>query len=910
MAGVGDGVEEPLLLSQLLAENAQLKTRVGIPEHERVLHDVLQEQLQRFFGDVKRTLEAVMSQGCAEGEVHAGGGSQQVLALVEAMRVLGTQNEELLQQMNEMQAQRVVSLNGQVEALGQERDMLRHRVIQLEEEVAAATAAAVVPNDAQLQEEEQQPQPAPALLAELRSLRAFDALLRHKLNEMQSRSEAATAEAEKLVKDGVDASLVVPRLLERVEELRVTLHRVEAERELLRLQVQESQGRESVQHALREARLEDELELGRATIQSLLERIAALEARVAAATAEAAARTDDIAQLHSTIETLRVQQTVADETLASKRRRLEQEMVDNPDSVRRELVTFWREGREELQQLREEVQGLRAKERLLRSTQEELAQLERTRSTVTSKLVTLAEEIGRVREENQTLRAQYAGLEVERDYLRGSLAAALAHHMEAEDLQRCSETIRDAAAKSAAASSNVVADPQAIQQAMRQSQELKNEVAQLTKQKEKLHRYISLREKRIGALMAREAIHHTEVGEEKPPIAASGGACVLQALTWAELHTNDALSGMEETTTTEGSSQRRETFASMQQRIVEQEKQLEAFQKQVEELTAARDDARQQVASTQSELRATLAARESAMVELLRSNTSLTQSVEVLRSEKFQLRTSYDAAVAFTQKLSTALGGLLELLRAEAGFAASLNDALARDRAEIVELTRRTAEAWESREGEVQCVVEMLERMCGYMTQAAEQQERTHTLDDTAHLRRLMEAVQQQEARLKDVQQGFTQACREFGEGLAQRITEAQQRSDVVWKKRLGTLLEERQHLQAQLNAEKDFLVRIERSLVMNAAHQTATPATTATATASVASADTSEGGQQVLDAIDQLLAAMASQDAAVRVSEEETSEPPLAVPTTDEAAMNEEVDEEEEEETAMEARLEATESA
>ncbi|ORC86866.1 Viral A-type inclusion protein [Trypanosoma theileri] len=897
------------LLPHLIAENASLKTILGTPEHERVMQEVLREQLQRFFDDAKHTLEKALSQDVVvnndnnnnnsnnnndggneeeeekEGEeevkgkkVGGGGGVHRVTALAEALRVLGSQNEELLRQMNDIQTQRVVMLNGEIESLGRERDELQSRVVQLEEEAAAAaiTTTKTETTETSGLEESGNNKVIP-LLSELRSLRASDALLRQQMREMQERSERAAVETDKLAKDGIQASLKLPQLLEQVDQLRTSLHQVEMERDIFRMQVQEMEERENVQHSLREKQLQDELMLTNTTMQTLFTRTAALETREAEAQTVVTAHLKTIEELENTIKTLQARETAADERLASKRQRLEREIFDDPDSIRRELVTFWRDGREELQQLREEVQQLRAKERLLRTTQEKLTQMERTRSTVTSRLVTLADEVERVREENRSLRAQYVGLEVERDQLCKSLADALATHMNEDELLHCCEVIRDAAAKSAAASSSVVADPQAIQQAMRHSQELKNEVAQLTKQKEKLHRYIALREERVAALITREALQPTgndfthsnsnsnnnnNSSEMRLTTTTTSGpdGSVLQVVKWAEASVNDALTNMEEEATTESHLRRRETFASMQQRLTASEQQLEVYKKQLEEVTAARDAAQEQLLATQEEARTTLTARETAMTELLSSNTSLMQSVDALRSESHRLRECHDAAMSFAQNMSTAFVGLQELLSSEVNFAAALHHALREERAEVVELTRRTAEAWDAHEGEVQSVLHAVERMSNYIQETAEQQQRTQTLEDLAHLRRLTTSVEEQEERLKGMQESFTESCRKFAEGLAHRIAEAQKRGEVIWEKRTAVLQQERQHLQTQLGAEKDILARIERSLVLAPIVQESVPLTSSTAAVTALSSDGSEGVHQVIEAVNQLLAATTSQ--------------------------------------------------
>lgn len=853
-------VDHPGMLKHLLSENARLKALAAQPEHERILQDVLLTQLQRFFSDARQSVEDTVdktSTPCSErserreGAAGEESGVQRFSALVETLCILGTQNEELQRHMSDMQTKTVAALNEKVEALESERGSLKRRVEELEREVAAKGTTNTA--DEEL---------TPPLMAELRSLRTSEELLRQQLQNIHERGEAAVAESEKLAKDGIRATMLLPRLLESVEEVRGALKVVESERDVLRLQLQELKERQSVQHTLCEAQLREQVALSQSSVQHLLSRISVLETREAQARDEVAACMQTIERQQGIIQNLQACQGVAVETLASKRRRLESEIFDNPDSVRRDLVAFWCEGREELEQLREEVQKLRSKVQQLKPLKEKLGQLERNRSAVATRIVDLADEVSRVREENQKLRVQYSGLEVERDYLRGSLAAVISQHMQEEELSSCCAAVREAAARSAASSVSAVVDPQVIQQTMRQARELQSEVAQLGKQKEKLHRCISLREKRLAALVAREAVQCPAAAAQEARPAVENSS-VVHTVSWAEAHAVDVLSSLEEGVATESGLQRQGVLVAMQTRLDAAEQEIAVCKQQLEASDTAREEAEARYWAARAELQATLSARETAMTEMHHTNTVLLQSVEKLRSEQKQLRQSYYDLAAFTENLASALEVMLLFVQGETNLAASAGRLLLQHRSEICELTQQAADGWEMRRDDVQRVVESIDRMCEYVRQSTEQNQREQALNSVTHLRRLTDAVKQQEGRLKEMQKNFTEVCQKLGESLATRVAEAQQQAEGLWKKRLGMLQEERHRLQGQLKAEKDLLSRMECLMIPGAMTQPTLTAAEATVAHAVINPTTDapelpdQERNEVVDVINRLLAAV-----------------------------------------------------
>ncbi|KAF8299831.1 hypothetical protein TcYC6_0063940 [Trypanosoma cruzi] len=84
---------------------------------------------------------------------------------------------------------------------------------------------------------------------------------------------------------------------------------------------------------------------------------------------------------------------------------------------------------------------------------------------------------------------------------------------------------------------------------------------------EKIHRYITLHEERITALITREALLENEVTQTCNSVADNGS--VLQRVKRAEMQAFDLLTGLAEEASvhTEGGMRRRETFLGMEQRI-------------------------------------------------------------------------------------------------------------------------------------------------------------------------------------------------------------------------------------------------------------------------------------------------------------------------------------------------------
>nr|CCD13987.1 unnamed protein product [Trypanosoma congolense IL3000] len=759
--------------------------------------------------------------------------------------------------MSDVQTKTVARLNEKVEALEQERNKLQRRVWDLERGTAQTE---MVSEDL-----------APPLMAELLSLRASEEILRQQLCDSHRRVEEATAEAEKLAKEDIHAARLLSQMLETVEKAGEDLNSVEIEREVLRLQLQELQGRRSVEHTLREAQLQDLLALSQSSIQNLLLRLAAVEAREAQAHAEVAAHQETVEKQQRTIQNIPACDDTVDEVLASKRRRLESEIFDNPNSVRRELVTFWNEGREEIRRLQEEVRQLRTETQQMRPLREKLRLLERNRSTVVARLVDLADEVSRVREEKQRLRAQCSGLEVERDFLRSSLATIVSGIMQEEELSNCCAAVREAAVRSAAASASIVVDPQVFQQTLREAQELQSEVVQLSKQSEKLHRCIALREERLAALITREAVlMPRSTGQEETDTLISQGAegvppdaPVTRKITWAQAKASDVITCLEGPPATAGKQERVNMFTDLQARADAAEQQVRRYKEQLELVTRSRDDVEARLLALRTEMQTSLQEREAVMVEMHNSNTTLLQSVNTLQSGQKRLRECYDASVSFAQKLASALGALLRFVRGETNLTVSASRLVQQHRTEICKLTYRVTDAWEERKDDIQFVAESIERMCEYIAQSAEQHKREQGLKGVEHLRRLTDAVKQQEERLKDIQDKFTHTCRQLGESLANRVTESQKHADSLWAKRVGALLDERNQLQGQLMAERDLLSRIERSMMVAAATKPPeTIADTATNSSNILDgpdhdSTNEESGNQLLDVINQLHASL-----------------------------------------------------
>ena len=182
-----------------------------------------------------------------------------------------------------------------------------------------------------------------------------------------------------------------------------------------------------------------------------------------------------------------------------KRQRIEAECPEGM-STKRELLSFWIEGHDTIEELQQKLEGYTALQQDYHNVKQRLMEIESDRAACISRFTSMAEEVERLREENINLRGQCAGADSTNDILVSELSKLLDRELSRDDIRSCCATLRQAAEKAVAASASIVFDPQVALMEMRKVQELRNELLHLTQRKESLHRFLSLREARIRSL--------------------------------------------------------------------------------------------------------------------------------------------------------------------------------------------------------------------------------------------------------------------------------------------------------------------------------------------------------------------------------------------------------------------------
>lgn len=196
-----------------------------------------------------------------------------------------------------------------------------------------------------------------------------------------------------------------------------------------------------------------------------------------------------------------------------KRRRLETDATaERFNDRRRELIEFWFDGHERIELLSHELQSAAPLAEELNCVRAELLAQKRDRAISVSSVVALSEEVERLREELIQSRSRSLGLECENDILIRELSKLLASQMEVDELVAVAHAIRLAGEQAAAATTQAVVDPIALQEAIQRSHEIRQEISQLSHRRDEVLQCIQLREARLASL---DAMVSQSVSEER-----------------------------------------------------------------------------------------------------------------------------------------------------------------------------------------------------------------------------------------------------------------------------------------------------------------------------------------------------------------------------------------------------------
>lgn len=858
-------------IEELLRENTALKTRLQLSDEQRVTQEVLREQLHRFFECV-----AVHEQGSQKLLADQGQDDEKKsdapddsagvarpsfmnAAVSEVLRRMQEEKQQAEAALAELQSDTVAPLRAQLEAMETEKQQLVARVAELEMSMSST--------------------PAPPLMAELRQLRETEALLRQQLQECQASTAATVGAFRSTVENGLLAARQVPELIHAMEAIKEDVRTNQTMQAAQRVLLEEMERRHAIECEVEETYQKEEAKVLRERIADLEDEASAAAEREAAFASERGAMEAQLAAAQDAIRQLTQQHSEEQVALAQKRQRAEQDASSNPTSIRGELTKFWYEGRDRIRELERQLQTMHTAEANLRVSQGRVAQLEQRKATLLGNLAALAAEVDRRREEEKRLRAQCAGVEAERDRLLMSVARTTGSHISETELRDCCRTIREAATRVAAASATVVADPQAIEEALRRAQKLKSEVAQLQRQKDQLQRFLELHEDRVRALLEQEALLLVRDSKGGPATATSpqmgsntaikGAPEAASATTFSLpqflehirqgandvfLQNEDAAvrgvrpggkrganrhaSGGGEVSHDSSVTPHRDSFLSLHQQFVQSQERLLASHR---DLLEARNEKRRiqaELDSTRSEHAAAAATEEKARRSMEAANAALTHRTTSLTNELQELQRHYASAVTMVRTTLEGLSNVLQLYHQSELHAEKLREMVQQERRDMSDMLRREAASWSVGTGTdghtnvqeaqhsaaAERITAALRDMEAYIAEAVAETTRQATQDQTSYIGKLVKAIQQQEERVQAAKAAFEASAQAQASSLAERINAAQQQWESEWKTKYQAMEAERMQSVMQQHASVVLQRALEQAVTTPAAGTSAAP--------------------------------------------------------------------------------------
>ncbi|KAG5484971.1 hypothetical protein LSCM1_07050 [Leishmania martiniquensis] len=826
-------------IEELLRENTALKARLQLSNEQRVAQEVLREQLHSFFECV-----AAHEQACrclltdqprddkerGDAPDNGAGDAGRCLMSAAVSEVLRRMHEEKQQteaDHAQLQSNTVAPLHARLEEVEAEKQQLVARVAELEMSMSNT--------------------PAPPLMAELKQLRESEALLRQQLREGQESTRITVGAFQSSLQGGLLAAQQVPELIRAMEAIKEDVRSSQTIQAAQRVLLEEMERRHAVEREIDETYRKEEAQMLRERIATLEGEVRAAAAREAAFASERGAMEVQLAAAQDAIRQLTQQHGEEQLALAQKRRRAEQDASSNPSSIRGELTKFWYEGRDRIRELERHVQAMHKVEADLRVSQGRVAQLEQRKAALLGNLAALAAEVDRRREEEKRLRAQCAGVEAERDRLLMTVAKATGPYLSETELRDCCRTIREAATRVAAASATVVADPQAIEEALRRAQKLKSEVAQLQRQKDQLQRFLDLHEDRVRALLEQEAlllVPDSKSGgsatDRSPPTGSSttrkgaSGAGDLPLLPFLEyirqsandvfLLNEDAAARTVRPGVKRGTSSKhaypsggdgshdssvtphRDSFVSLHQQFVQSQERLLASHR---DLLDARNENRRiqaELESTRREHAAAAAAEAKVRHSMEEANAALTHRTTSLANELQELQRHYTSAVSMVRTALEGLSNVLKLYHQSEQHAEKLREMVQQERRDMSDMLRREAASWgtgadddthanahaEQHSAAAERIVAALQDMKAHISEAVAETARQAAQDKTSYIGELVKAIQQQEARVRAAKAAFEASAQAQATSLAERISAAQQQWESTWKSKYQAIEAER----------------------------------------------------------------------------------------------------------------------
>lgn len=453
-------------VEELGRENAALRLKLELTPSERLLQETLSKDIQQF---VEGSVKEVSAFGNVPAEVeHAHN----------ALTEMCTQNLRLEEKISALEREIVP-------ALREERDMLHQRCVELALENEKLTASESVQNKILSKKLEDATQIEIQLRSELTQLSQSYALSTVFVKNRLESIGCGLRDANTLKAESASLQHVVTSLQNQINQLHEG-HRLELQNLL-------------ADHSI--------------NLQTINETHLELSTSFDEIKAQMLFYVDKNHELVKQIDTLKRQledKTREDEKFdlpgfqELKRRRLEIDQVSaRPETIRHELIQFWYDGHERIEKLEEVCKSNGGLKTALAEALERVAELERGRGACVDSVAALTKEVQRLREEVIQLRSDTFGLNAENNALVTHLTKSMSNEETNETMNACMQ-LREKASHFAQLNAQAVADPKAIEAALRQAQELKHEISELVKQKEQLLNIIGMREQRLESLKRTE----------------------------------------------------------------------------------------------------------------------------------------------------------------------------------------------------------------------------------------------------------------------------------------------------------------------------------------------------------------------------------------------------------------------
>lgn len=556
--------DSPTQVDQLLYKIAQLEMQLQEPNgvslsshhRNRILGKVLESEMRSFLSEAHQTslcqqcLSKISPVAQDQPDIGTKRCREQGMELQEigsekkkdlqkefshCLDVIRLEKCELEEKLRTVREKTIVPLEKEVESLQNEKRKIHQEFAQLLQE--HQTLLEKTKED--FYSDERRPNGMySSVIEELHHLRKSEALLNAQLEEMHLSSLTTTEKMAELMKS--DEETAVSKNCELQEYLlsqKEKLKESEQSRRMAVLSLEEENERHRREVEILAAQQQQWREYYLKAIQECEDRFSNAKLCITEQEDKNIQLQQELEKIQESMKITEVENTTQQE----KRRRFEgiecdndEERVSQSKPLRLKCLRFWEEGHEKMAEQEQKLKFFEQRCAALRSSEQKVRQLQRQRKFEAQQLVTLASTVEQLRKSERTLKAELAGVQIERDCLIDTLGKAFLRGnveiMSQEELEQCSNKVRQAAQAAAAASAAVVADPKVMEEAARRAHACKTEVERLEKQKEKLLRFIQIRQGRIASLLVQEAVgvmgsrfpssHHSK-GEKSDALAAS-----------------------------------------------------------------------------------------------------------------------------------------------------------------------------------------------------------------------------------------------------------------------------------------------------------------------------------------------------------------------------------------------------